>query len=186
MRRRKPYTSHHLAVRSVLLQCVAQFGSMLQFVAVCCSAWQPNLYSAKNAKCAAKGIDFHKMRVRSMYLASSCSMLQDAAVCCSVPRCVAVCRGVLQCASVYRIVWQFDAPKKCTVGENNLHQMRRRLSGGVGPLTVLFGLGGPEHSLPRRFARFRFHGNCVSCMFVRVRVCVFVYVLLVHIYMYMH
>ena len=76
---------HHLAVRGVLLQCVAPFGSTLQFVAVCCSAWQPNVYSAaKNAKCAAKGIDFHQMRVRSMYLASSCSMLWYAAVCCSV------------------------------------------------------------------------------------------------------
>jgi len=154
---------------------------------VCCTVWQYVAVRCSVLQC---------MAAKRVFCCEKCQMCgernrfppnaREKYVSCIVLQYAVVCRGVLQCASVYRTVLQFDAPKKYTVGENNLHQMRRRLSGGVGPLTVLFGLGGPEQSLPWRFARFRFHGNCVSCMFVRLRGCVFVHILHVYIYMYMH
>ena len=73
-----------LTVYCSVLQCVAVFGSVLQylndenggdaFIAVCCSVLQ--------------------------CVASCRSVLQCVVVCCSVLQCVAVCCSVLQCVAV--------------------------------------------------------------------------------------
>ena len=62
-----------------MLQCIAAYCSVWQYVAVCCSVWQ--------------------------YVAVCCSVLQCAAVCCSVLQCVAVCLGQMIVSEMHKSLY---------------------------------------------------------------------------------
>jgi len=70
-----------------MMQCVAVCGSVLQYIAVCCSLVQ--------------------------CVAVCGSVLQYVAVCCSLVQCVAVCCIVLQCVAVFCSVLQYGSMLQC-------------------------------------------------------------------------
>jgi len=85
------YVTYHV------LQCVAVYCSVLQYVlrcaAVCCIMLQCAAACRSVLRCAA-------VCRSGQCVAACCSMLQCVTVCCIVLQCVAVCCSVLQCVAV--------------------------------------------------------------------------------------
>ena len=94
-------TSDSATVQSDSRVCCS--GSVLQWVAVCCSVLQCVAVCCRVLQCVAECCRV----LQSVEVC--CSVLQCVAVCCSVLRCVAVCCSVLQCVAVCCSVLQCAA-----------------------------------------------------------------------------